>query len=72
MLEVLATAISSGAISAVVVVFLGRAWVEARIKGSIEHEYQKQLVLFQQELDRKTKVALIVSGNSLVAARASD
>jgi len=59
MLEVLASAISSGAISAVVVVFLGRAWVEARIKGSIEHEYQKQLVLFQQELDRKAKVALV-------------
>jgi hypothetical protein len=59
MLEVLAAAISSGAISAAVVVFLGRAWVDARIKGSIEHEYRKQLVLFQQELDRKTKVALV-------------
>jgi hypothetical protein len=59
MIEALGTALVSGAISAIIVVFLGRAWVEARIRGSIEHEYRKQLALFEQELDRKSKVALV-------------
>ena len=49
MLEVIVAALTSGGISATVVIFLARAWVEARIKGSIEHEYQKQFALFQPE-----------------------
>lgn len=59
MLEVILAALASGGVSAGIVVFLARGWVEAKIKASIEHEYQKQLVLFQQELERKQKVALV-------------
>jgi hypothetical protein len=32
---------------------------EARIRASIEHEYQKQFALFQRELDQKLKVELV-------------
>ena len=42
-----------------VVAILGKSWIEARLKSSIEHEYSKQIAIFQQELDQKNKVALV-------------
>jgi len=59
MLEVILVTLGSGGISAFIVVFLARTWVETRIKASIEHEYQKQFAIFQLELERKQKVELV-------------
>ncbi len=42
-----------------VVGYLGRTWIESRLKASIDHEYKKQFALFQQELDQKQKVELV-------------
>jgi len=39
--------------------FLGRTWIQARLKASVEHEYKKQFELFQRELDQKQKVELV-------------
>ncbi|HLD13801.1 MAG TPA: hypothetical protein VJB18_03710 [Burkholderiales bacterium] len=59
MFETILVVLGSGSVSAVVIVLLARTWVETRIKASIEHEYQKQFALFQLELERKQKVALV-------------
>lgn len=53
------TSILTGAVSGVVVVFLLRTWVEARIKSSIQHEYNQQFELFKRQLDQKQKVELV-------------
>lgn len=49
-----------GAASALsLVAFLGRSWIEARVKTSIDHQYKKQFEIYQRSLNRKEKVALV-------------
>ena len=59
MLSYVLTSILSSGVAATVIAFLGKAWIEARIKGAIEHEYRKQFELFSRELDRKEKVEVV-------------
>ena len=59
MLETVLTAIVSSGIAAVVIGFLAKSWIEARVKSSIEHEYKKQFALFSRDLDRKDKIELV-------------
>jgi hypothetical protein len=40
-------------------VFLGKTWITARLKASIEQEYKKQFEFFKRELDQKQKVELV-------------
>lgn len=39
--------------------FLGKSWIQARLKASIEQEYKKQFEFFKRELDQKQKVELV-------------
>ncbi len=59
MLESILTVITSSGITALILAFLGKTWVQARVKSSIENEYKKQLELFSREQDRKEKVELV-------------
>ncbi|MBN8519187.1 MAG: hypothetical protein J0L71_15240 [Candidatus Accumulibacter sp.] len=42
-----------------VLAFLGKSWIAARLKASIEQEYKKQFEFFKRELDQKQKVELV-------------
>jgi hypothetical protein len=59
MLETIVTAVISSAITISLLAYFGRTWLEARLRGSIEHEYKKQFELFSRALDRKEKVELV-------------
>lgn len=59
MLEIIITAILSSGVASMILVFLAKTWIEARIKSSIEHEYRQQFELFSRELDRKEKIELV-------------
>ncbi len=59
MLQHVVAAILSSTFTVVIIAFLGRTWIEARLKSSIEHEYKKQFELFQRQLDRKQKIELV-------------
>lgn len=59
MLEIISSSILASLSTAMIFGFLGRTWIEARLKASIEHEYKKQFELFQRELDQKQKVELV-------------
>lgn len=59
MTETIITAVLSSGVAAIVLAFLGRTWIVARVKASIEHEYKKQFELFQRDLDRKQKIELV-------------
>ncbi len=59
MLQHVVVAILSSTFTVVIIAFLGRTWIEARLKSSIEHEYKKQFELFQRQLDRKQKIELV-------------
>jgi hypothetical protein len=52
-------ALLGGATAGGVIVFLLKAWIEARVKSSIEHEYSQKLEVFRRELDQKQKVELM-------------
>ncbi|MFC7461582.1 hypothetical protein [Hydrogenophaga defluvii] len=41
------------------IAFLGRTWIEARVRGSINQQYKTQFELFQRSLNRKEKVAIV-------------
>jgi hypothetical protein len=59
MFEQILTALISGGAAAAVIGFLGKSWVEARVKASVEDEYKRQFELFSRGLDRKEKVELV-------------
>jgi hypothetical protein len=59
MVEEILTAVLSSVATTAILVFLGKTWLETRLKSSIEHEYKKQFELFARELDRKEKVELV-------------
>lgn len=59
MLEAVVSAVFTSAATVAVLAYLGRAWFEARLKASIEHEYKKQFEIFQRELDQRQKVELV-------------
>ena len=59
MIEIISSSILASFCTVVILAFLGRTWLEARLKSSIEHEYKKQFELFQRELDQKQKVELV-------------
>lgn len=59
MLETVLTSIVSSGVAALVIAFLAKSWIEARVKASIEHEYRKQFELFSRDLDRKDKIELV-------------
>lgn len=59
MLETIVTSVIASAAAISIVAFLGRTWIEARLKSSVEHEYKKQFELFQRQLDRKEKIELV-------------
>ena len=59
MYDAVVSGLLSSAITLAVLGFLGRTWIETRIKGSIEHEYKKQFELFSRELDQKDKIELV-------------
>ena len=59
MFEVVGSSIFASICTTGILVFLGKAWIEARLKASIEHEYNKQFELFQRELNQKQKVELV-------------
>jgi hypothetical protein len=59
MLDTILTAILSSTFATAVSLFLGKTWIEARLKASIEHEYRMQLELFTRDLNRKEKVELV-------------
>lgn len=57
--ETIMTAFFSSVAATAIIVFLGKTWIQNRIKASIEHEYKKQFELFTRELDRKEKIELV-------------
>jgi hypothetical protein len=59
MFQIIITAVISSGITSVILGFLVKTWVEARIKASVEHEYKKQFELFSRGLDRKEKIELV-------------
>ena len=59
MIENIVSSILVSFITVAALGFLGRTWIEARLKASIEHEYKKQFELFQRELDQRQKVELV-------------
>ncbi len=59
MWEAIVAALLSSAITITVVGLLGKSWLEARLKASIDHEYKKQFEIFTRELNRKEKVELV-------------
>lgn len=59
MLENFGISLLASFIAITILGFLGRTWLIARLRSSIEHEYKKQFELFQRELDQKQKVELV-------------
>jgi len=59
MLETILTAVLSSGVAVAAIAYLGRSWITARLKASIEHEYKQQFELFQRDLDRKQKIELV-------------
>lgn len=59
MLETIVTSVIASTLAFSFVVFMGRKWIEARLKSSIEFEYKKQFEIFQRQLDRHQKVELV-------------
>lgn len=59
MIEIVSSSIFTSLLTIAALGYFGRAWLEARLKSSIEHEYKKQFELFQRELDQKQKVELV-------------
>lgn len=58
-MEELLKIISASTISGLVVVFLLKTWLTARITNSIKSEYDRQLEVYKRELDRKQKIELV-------------
>lgn len=52
-------ALIAGAASGSAVAFLLKTWIEARLKASIQHEYNERLELFKRQLDERNKIALV-------------
>lgn len=59
MIEILVSSVLASAVTVLLIAYLGRAWFEARLKASIEHEYKKQFEIFQRKLDQQQKVELV-------------
>lgn len=59
MLEVIVSSILASGLTVGLLTVLARAWLEARVKLSIEHEYKKQFEVFQRQLDQQQKVELV-------------
>lgn len=59
MFEIISSSILSSICMAAIISFLGRTWIQTRIRASVENEYKKQFELFQRELDQKQKVELV-------------
>ena len=60
MAEILGAILAGGA-AGLLVVFLLRTWLEARIKLSIQHEYNQQLEIFKRQLDERRKIELVAA-----------
>jgi hypothetical protein len=59
MWEAIVAALVSSAVTSAVLGAIGKAWLESRLKASIEHEYKKQFEIFTRELNRKERVELV-------------
>ncbi|MDH5368744.1 MAG: hypothetical protein OEW99_01880 [Gammaproteobacteria bacterium] len=59
MIETILTALGSSSVTALILAFLGKTWIQSRVKSSIAAEYKKQFELFSRELDRKEKIELV-------------
>ncbi len=59
MIEVVISAFLASGLTATIVGLLAKAWLDARLKASIEHEYKKQFELYQRQLDQHQKVELV-------------
>ena len=59
MWEAILAALMSTAATLAILGFVGKAWFEARLKASIEHEQRKQFEMFSRELNRKEKIELV-------------
>ena len=55
----LLTSLLAGGVSGTIVAFLLKTWVEARVRGSIEHEYDRRLELFKRQLDERQKIGIL-------------
>jgi hypothetical protein len=49
----------AGGVAGAVVAFLMKTWIEARVKATIQHEYDQRLEMFKRQLDERQKVALV-------------
>jgi len=58
-LEIIASSILISLCSVVVLGYLGRIWIENRLKSAIEHEYSVKLEKFKSEQLRKEKAAVV-------------
>ena len=52
-------ALVAGSASGGAVLLLFRVWIEARLKASIQHEYNERLELFKKQLEERSKIALV-------------
>lgn len=59
MLESVLSSVLAAITTVAVLTFLGKSWIEARLKASIEQEYKKQFEFFKRELDQKQRVELV-------------
>ena len=59
MFESIFTSVLAAVATVSVLAFLGKSWITARLKASIEQEYKKQFEFFKRELDQKQKVELV-------------
>ena len=59
MLPDFVVALLGGATAGGVIALLLKVWIEARVKSSIQHEYNQKLEVFRRELEQKQKVELV-------------
>lgn len=59
MFETILSSVVAAVATVSVLAFLGKSWIETRLKASIEQEYKKQFEFFKRELDQKQKVELV-------------
>lgn len=59
------SAIASGGVAGSVIIWLSREWISARLKGSIQHEYDQKLELHKAQLKAEHEVAILNIKTSL-------
>lgn len=58
-INVLVSAVATSGITGAVIIWLSREWISARLKGSIQHEYNQRLEVHKAQLKAEHEVAIL-------------